>query len=74
MNSRPADSDSLVPLPMQWMRSLARGSIVRLRCAWCGLEPAANAELPRDAAVSHGICRPCAQRHFGIDPVLAIDR
>jgi len=74
MDSLTADSDSIVPLPMRWMRNLARTSVVRLRCAWCGVEPASSADVPKDAKISHGICRPCAQRHFGVDLASGIDR
>jgi hypothetical protein len=37
---------------------------LRVLCAWC--DEAAPAEPAQQ--VSHGICRECAMRFFGIDP------
>jgi len=41
--------------------------VFRVLCAWCD-QPIEQAR--RDAGLSgtsHGICAPCARRHFGID-------
>ena len=34
-------------------------------CAWCDTKMGEKAPLD-DVSVSHGICPPCAKRHFGI--------
>jgi|GEM_PF-6579386 len=39
---------------------------LRVLCAWC--EDAPNVPADEARTVSHGICRGCAVRYFGIDP------
>lgn len=39
---------------------------LQMLCAWCGvmLRPG---RLTLDGHCSHGICKPCAKKHFGTD-------
>jgi len=39
----------------------------RVICAWCDQTIARDEQLSGLTADSHGICPPCARRHFGVN-------
>ena len=42
------------------------GLTIRVICAWCDRPLNGDTQHHPAAQVSHGICRPCAQQHFGL--------
>lgn len=59
----------MIATPAQQMSLQGSRPAFRVLCAWCEqpihqATPAATAALTR---TSHGICKPCALQHFGLD-------
>ena len=42
------------------------GLTIRVICAWCDRPLDGGSHRTTSVQISHGICRPCAQQHFGI--------